>query len=420
MWFLLMWWLLCCLLFLLWVFVLVSLLLMVLVQEVFVLLLVFVVVDFVMFVLCIGVVIMQLGEIFFECFGYDVLVVVDLVIGVVIFYNFGYFDLFELDFIGCFVCGEMMYYLVVLLLEQDLFYYCESGCGVSIQWLDLDLQQVCVLVVLLVECVKLENVCYYYDYYIVNCVMMVCDVVDQVFGGGLYLQLFGCLCGNIYCSELVWLVLLLFWMWLGFDIGLGLFVDVLLLCWQEVFVLMCLVDVFCQVCNSDGCLLVQVEQVLLLYWIVLELVELVCCWWFWLLCGLIVVVGVVVLCVWWCWLGGIVLLFWLFCGIVGVLLIYLWGFSVYQVVWVNCNLLQFLLLCLLLLFGVISLLCGCQLWCGFCVVLWVVVLLFGLGLVLYWLILQVQYNLQWIVLLLLIYIVLVWVLGCCDLFVMIC
>ncbi|REM96936.1 hypothetical protein DSI35_25820, partial [Mycobacterium tuberculosis] len=56
----------------------------------------------------IGVVTMQPGEIFFERFGHDALVVVDPVTGEATSYNFGYFDPSESDFIGNFVRGDMM------------------------------------------------------------------------------------------------------------------------------------------------------------------------------------------------------------------------------------------------------------------------------------------------------------------------
>jgi len=363
----------------------------------------------------IGVVTMQPGEIFFERFGHDALVVVDPVTGAATSYNFGYFDPSEPDFIGRFVRGEMMYYLVALPLEQDLSYYRDSGRGASIQWLDLDPQQARALAASLAERAKPENARYHYDYYTANCATMVRDAVDQALGGGLHSQLSGRSRGNTYRSESVRLASPSPWMWLGFDIGLGPFADAPLSRWQEAFVPMRLADALRQARNSDSRPLVQAEQVLLPHRIAPEPAESARRWWPWLLCGLIAAAGVVALRARRRWLGGIALPFWLFCGIAGALLTYLWGFSAHQAAWANRNLLQLSPLCLLLLPGAISLLRGRQPWRGFRAVLWAVALLSGLGLVLHWLTLQAQYNLQWIVLLLPIHIALAWALGRRDL-----
>ena len=65
----------------------------------------------------IGVVTMAPGEIFFERFGHNAVVVADDATGAVTAYNFGYFDPGEPDFVARFVRGEMMYHLVALPLE---------------------------------------------------------------------------------------------------------------------------------------------------------------------------------------------------------------------------------------------------------------------------------------------------------------
>lgn len=89
----------------------------------------------------VGVVTMQPGEVFFERFGHDAIVVVDPITQQATSYNFGFFDPSEPDFIPRFTRGEMMYYLVALPLEEDLSQYRNVGRGVSIQWLDLPPEQ---------------------------------------------------------------------------------------------------------------------------------------------------------------------------------------------------------------------------------------------------------------------------------------
>jgi hypothetical protein len=204
-------------------------------------------------------------------------------------------------------------------------------------------------------------------------------------------------------------------MWLGFDIGLGPFADQPLSRWQEAFVPMRLADALRQVRNSEGRPLVQAEQELLPHRIAAEPTESPRRWWPWLLCGLVVAAGVVALRRRRRLLGGLALPFWLFCGIGGALLTYLWGFSAHQAAWANRNLLQLSPLCLLLLPGAITLLRGRLPRAWFGVVLWAVAGLSLLGLVLHWLTLQAQYNLQWIVLLLPIHVALAWVLARRDL-----
>jgi hypothetical protein len=359
----------------------------------------------------IGIVTMKPGSIFFERFGHDAIVVLDPVTGQATSYNFGYFDPSEPDFIGRFIRGEMMYYLVALPLEQDLSHYRESGRGADLQWLDLSPEQARTLAASLAERAKPENARYRYDYYTANCATMVRDAIDGALGGGLHSQLSGRSRGNTYRSESVRLASPAPWMWLGFDIGLGPFADQPLSRWQEAFVPMRLADALRQVRNSDGRPLVQAEQELLPHRTAPEPAESARRWWPWLLCGLVLAAGVLALRRRRRLLGGLALPLWLFCGIAGALLTFLWGFSAHQAAWANRNLLQLSPLCLALLPGAVTLLRGRAPRVAFRWLLWAVAGLSALGLVLHWLSLQAQYNLQWIVLLLPLHVALAWVLG---------
>ncbi len=359
----------------------------------------------------IGIVTMQPGEIFFERFGHDAIVVEDPVSGQAISYNFGYFDPNEPDFIGRFIRGDMMYYLVALPLEQDLSYYAETGRGANLQWLDLSPEQARTLAASLAERAKPENARYRYDYYTANCATMVRDAIDEALGGGLHAQLSGRSRGNTYRSESVRLASPAPWMWLGFDVGLGPYADQPLSRWQEAFVPMRLADALRQVKNTEGRPLVQAEQELLPHRIAPEPAEFARRWWPWLLCGLVLAGGVLALRQRRRLLGGLALPLWLLCGIAGGLLTFLWGFSAHHAAWANRNLLQLSPLCVLLLPGAITLLRGRTPRAWFRVLLWSIAVLSGLGLVLHWLTLQPQINLQWIVLLLPVHVALAWVLG---------
>ena len=359
----------------------------------------------------IGVVTMQPGEIFFERFGHDALVVVDPVTGDATSYNFGYFDPSESDFIGNFVRGDMMYYLVALPLGQDLSYYQESGRGASVQWLDLTPVQARTLAASLAERAKPENARYHYDYYTANCATMVRDTLDKALGGGLQSQLSGRSRGNTYRSESVRLASPAPWMWLGFDVGLGPFADQPLSRWQEAFVPMRLADALRQARNSDGRPLVQSEQELLPHRIDPEPKEFARRWWPWLLCGLVIAAGVLALRNRPRLLAGLALPFWLLCALFGGVLVFLWGFSIHYAAWANRNLLLLSPLAVLLLPGAIALLRRRVPGRMFRIVLWLLAVQAVATLVLHWLSLQAQYNVQWIVLLLPVHMALAWVLA---------
>ena len=359
----------------------------------------------------IGVVTMQPGEVFFERFGHDALVVADPRGGPAISYNFGFFDPSEADFVGNFVRGRMMYYLVALPLDEDLQQYREVGRGASIQWLDLPPQQARALAADLAERARPENARYRYDYFTANCATMVRDAIDRAMGGALQAQLAGRSRGNTYRSESVRLASPSPWMWLGFDLGLGPWADQPLSRWQEAFVPMRLQDSLREARNSAGRPLVQAEQTLLPQRLAAEPAETVRVWWPWLLLGLAVAAAIISARQRPRRIAGFALPFWLLCGLAGLLLAYLWGGSEHRAAWANRNLLLLCPLALALLPGAVQLLRGRQpgRWFGW--LLWLVAAIAAVSLPLHWLSLQAQFNVQWIVLLLPVHAALAWTLA---------
>lgn len=348
----------------------------------------------------VGVVTMQPGEVFFERFGHDAIVVVDPVTGQATSYNFGFFDPGEPDFVPRFARGEMMYYLVALPLEEDLQQYRAVGRGVSIQWLDLPPDQARALADGLAIRSQPENARYHYDYFVANCATMVRDTLDRAMGGALKSQLAGRSRGNTFRSEAVRLASPAPWMWLGFDLGLGPYADRPLSRWEEAFVPMRLANSLTQVHNSAGRPLVQSTQVLLPHRIAPEPAEQQRHWWPWLLTGLIVAAGVLALGRRQRVLAALALPYWLLCAIGGGLLVYLWGFTAHQSAWANRNLLLVNPLCVLLLIGGIAVLRGRRPGRWFDVLRWVVAAAALLALLIHWLSFQAQDNLQWVLLLL--------------------
>ena len=359
----------------------------------------------------IGVMTMQPGEVFFERFGHDAIVVVDPDSGEAVSYNFGFFDPSEPDFLSRFIRGEMMYHLVALPATQDLAQYQAAGRGVSMQWLDLEPEQARALAALLAERARPENSRYRYDYFTANCATQVRDALDTAMGGALKAQLAGRSRGNTYRSEAVRLASPAPWMWLGFDLGLGPYADRALSRWEEAFVPMRLADSLREARNRQGRPLVQSEQELLPHLIAPEPVEAPRRWWPWLLAGLSLATAIFAARRRPRLLAGFALPLWLLCGLAGALMAFLWLGTAHQAGWANRNLFLLSPLCLLLLPGAIALLRRRVPGRLFRPLLWAVAAIAMLGWILQWLSLQPQYNLSWIALLLPVHVALALALG---------
>jgi len=349
----------------------------------------------------IGVVTMQPGEVFFERFGHDALVVFDPESEQAVAYNFGYFDPDEPGFISNFIRGRMYYYLVALPLEQDLRQYQLEGRGVSIQWLNLTPAQAQQLAQTLAIRALPENARYRYDYFTANCATMVRDQLNAAMDGQLYSQLAARSGGATYRSEAVRLARPTLWMWLGFDLGLGPWADRPLSRWDEAFIPMRLAESLREVRTADGQPLVSDEMEWLPHRIAPEPEERRWAWWPWLIIGLALAAAITALArhqrrV----LGWLALGFWLISGLSGLLLLYLWGWSEHQAAWANRNILLLNPLTLLLLpLGWRWLRKrGNARWAT--VVAWIVAALAGLCLPLYWLSSPPQANIPWILIVL--------------------
>jgi hypothetical protein len=207
----------------------------------------------------IGVLTMAPGEVFFERFGHNAIVVAPADGSGPVSYNFGFFDMGEDGFLRDFVAGRMRYMLVALPAEEDLASYREKGRGVTVQWLDLEPAQARALAAALAENAKPENSRYTYDYYLANCSTRVRDALDAALGGALKAQLSGPSQGLTFRSESVRLAWPAKWMATGFDVGLGPQADRPLSRWEEGFIPMRLRDSLRLVRLADGRPLVVAE-----------------------------------------------------------------------------------------------------------------------------------------------------------------
>jgi hypothetical protein len=300
----------------------------------------------------IGVATMQPGEIFFERFGHNAIIVDDPALQEALSYNFGFFDMGEDGFIGRFVKGDMRYYLAELRWQDDLQHYLDNGRGVSIQWLALTPAQATAMAAALAENAKPENARYRYEYFTDNCATRVRDAIDRAIGGALKPQLTARSQGNTFRSEAVRLASPAPWMWLGFDIGLGPSSDQPMSRWEEAYVPMRLAASLREAKLPDGGPLIASEEVVAPHRIAPEPPEFQRAWWPWLLAGL----AIAVLWSWWHirrarFAAGIALVYWLIAGLLGAVMLAIWLGTEHRFGWANHNLMLLSPLCWLLLPG---------------------------------------------------------------------
>ncbi|TNJ33617.1 DUF4105 domain-containing protein [Arenimonas terrae] len=300
----------------------------------------------------IGVVTMEPGEIFFERFGHNAIVVDPRDGREPVAYNFGYFDLDEPNFVGNFVHGNMRYWLVALPLRQDLARYARLGRGAAVQWLDLTPGQVVALAAALEANATGDNARYRYDYYTSNCSTKVRDAIDGALDGLLKSQLSGRSQGNTYRSESVRLAAPAPWMAIGFHVGLSDYADRPLSRWDESFIPMRLRDALREVKLADGRPLVLAEETLLPHRIGQPPAEAPQLRGAAFAAGLVLAGGAL-------WLGrrrprllaALALPVWTVAGLAGLTMLFIWFGSAHVAGWGNENLLLLSPLCLGLLPG---------------------------------------------------------------------
>ncbi len=349
----------------------------------------------------IGVVTMEPGDAFWERFGHDAILVIDPATGRGTSYNFGFFDPTEAGFVGNFVRGRMMYYLVALPIEEDLASYREEGRGVGVQWLALDDWQARALASALADNARPEHARYRYDYFRDNCASRVRDALDTAMGGRLHEQLTGRSQGNSWRSESVRLAWPAKWMALGFHLGLSGVADRPLSRWEEAFIPMRLRDSLREATRADGRPLVASEQQLLPNKLPAPPSEMPT----WrvpaLFAGLLLLVGVQAL-------GarrprllaGLALVFWTLAGLLGALMLYLWLGTEHTAAWGNENLLLLSPLALLALPGGWRVARGRAPTSHWATLLWVLAGSAAIAGFLKFLPFRPQQNLEWVLLLL--------------------
>ncbi len=183
------------------------------------------------------------GEIYWERFGHNAILVrngddEDNAVA----YNYGLFDFNQKNFLINFARGYMTYRMAADSLYMDLRMYEEEGRWVVVQHLDLEPAQRIALRDYLDWNAKPENTRYRYDYFRANCSTRVRDALDRVLGGTLQQQLQGRMTATTYRSEAVRLMAPDLWVALAMDVALGPAADRPLDLWQQSFVPMVFMD----------------------------------------------------------------------------------------------------------------------------------------------------------------------------------
>ncbi len=176
------------------------------------------------------------GDIFFERFGHNAIVVHDAASGETIAYNYGIFDFEQENFLLNFARGRMRYRIAADALGDDLQMYRDEGRSITEQRLNLLPAQARELADFLDWNTQPQNMFYRYDYFEANCSTRVRDALDHALGGALLAQSEGRARGYTYRLDALRLMAPEPLLMLGIDLGLGPYADQRIDFWQESFV----------------------------------------------------------------------------------------------------------------------------------------------------------------------------------------
>ncbi len=202
------------------------------------------------------------GEIYWQRFGHNTLIVTPPGEGGAVSYNFGYFDFEQPGFFRRFILGRMLYHALAIPAGRDLAGYVDEDRAVALQELALLPAQASHLAERLAVAVLPENRDYLYEYFRANCSTRVRDALDEALGGALKRQTAGRSRGFTYRMHALRLTRDDFWLSLGMDLGLGPDADRRLTFWEEMFIPEMLRRHLREVVNDDGQPLVRREYIL--------------------------------------------------------------------------------------------------------------------------------------------------------------
>ncbi|MEO6076254.1 MAG: DUF4105 domain-containing protein [Dokdonella sp.] len=295
------------------------------------------------------------GEIYWERFGHNAIVIRDASTGRAVSYNYGMFDFEQDDFFVNFLRGRMMYQIGAFDFDQEYPNYIDEGRSVEQQVLNLAPARKRELAEFLANNAKPENASYHYDYFVSNCSTKLRDALDTVLDGAIRKQTEGRSRGYTFRLDGLRLTAPDRWLMLVIDLGLGPYADQRLDFWRESFVPMTLASVVSTIILPDGRPLVSSKHMLAESRVTEPPVlppDLRP--WFAML-GLSIAIGLTALhatrrnSISRVIFASSATLLSLFFGLGGLVLLGLWGFTEHQSAWRNENLLLLNPLCLLML-----------------------------------------------------------------------
>lgn len=192
------------------------------------------------------------GEIYWQRFGHNAILVRDHARGDARVYNYGIFDFQQKNFFVNFARGRMLYRLDEAPLDWTLRFYAAEGRWAVEQQLALGEAQRRKLADFLAWNARAENAEYRYDYFIANCSTKARDALDLGLDGGLRAALEPRVGASTWRSEVLRLMAPEPLLMRGMDLGLGPRVDVPLDQWQEGFIPMRLMEAIRDVQVDDG------------------------------------------------------------------------------------------------------------------------------------------------------------------------
>lgn len=192
------------------------------------------------------------GEIYWQRFGHNAILVRDHARGDARVYNYGIFDFQQKNFFLNFARGRMLYRLDEAPLDWTLRFYAAEGRWAVEQQLALSEAQRRKLADFLAWNARPENAEYHYDYFIANCSTKARDALDLGLDGGLRAALESRAGTSTWRGEVLRLMAPEPLLMRGMDLGLGPRVDVPLDQWQEGFIPMRLMEAIRSVQVDDG------------------------------------------------------------------------------------------------------------------------------------------------------------------------
>ncbi len=182
------------------------------------------------------------GELYWERFGHNAILVGAPADPDAVLYNYGVFDFGQPDFVLNFVRGHMQYRLAEQTFGDALRLYASEHRSIYLQQLDLEPQQRRDVAAFLAWNAAPEHAQYQYDYFLANCSTRVRDVLDRASAGALSRLGKGLVAGSSYRAEATRLIAPAWPLALAMDLGMGPRADAPIDLWQQSFVPMVLKD----------------------------------------------------------------------------------------------------------------------------------------------------------------------------------